>query len=280
MIGVIGCGGHAKRHVKYLQELGQEVVLYHPTKHPDFKKLFDCDGVTISSPTSTHMHYVRRLSNYSGKIYLEKPGFTTPDEAVELENCGLNIMIGYHYPHTILKKVSDMIKGETILSFDVIMSKGIAYKKSYKDSIKSRGSVSELGLGHVISIYKLFGGNISDLKTELYYNEENGVHDTAVAVAPRFRGTFTWGGPLLDPHMNIVTTNSLVSVSSHHIIVRSPRDTFDSNGWFVDPPVTFYKSIDGFNIKPCLEYFLQNDVFTKNKLKESIDISLISYYNK
>ena len=276
MIGVIGCGGHAKRHIKYLQELGQEVVLYHPTKHPNFQKLFDCDGVVISSPTITHMDYVRKLSDYHGKIYLEKPGFTNPDEAFELGNCGLNIMIGYHYPHTILNKISQMIKGETILSFDIIMSKGIAYKKPYKD----RGSVSELGLGHVISIYNLFGGDIFDLKTELYYNKENGVHDTAVAVASKFRGTFTWGGPLLDPHINIVTTNSLVSVSSSHITVRSPRDTFDSNGWFTDPPVAFHKSIDGFSIKPCLEYFLENDKFSRSELKQAIDISLISYYNK
>ena len=276
MIGIIGYRGHAKRHIKYLQELGQEVTLYHPKKYPDFKRLFDCSGIIISSPTNTHMEYVRKLSEYKGKIYLEKPGFTNPDDAFELGNCGLNIMIGYHYPHTILKNISEMIKGETILSFDIIMSKGIAYKKPYKD----RGSVSELGLGHVISIYKLFGGDIFDIKTELYYNNENGIHDTAVAVAPRFRGTFTWGGPLLDPQINIVTTNSLVNVTSSSVTVKSPRDTFDSNGWFTEPPIKFHKSIDGFNIKPCLQYFLENDPFSRKDLKHSIDISLISYYNK
>ena len=276
MIGIIGYRGHAKRHIKYLQELGQEVTLYHPKKYPNFERLFDCNGIIISSPTNTHMEYVRKLSEYKGKIYLEKPGFTNPDDAFELGNCGLNIMIGYHYPHTILKNISEMIKGETILSFDIIMSKGIAYKKPYKD----RGSVSELGLGHVISIYKLFGGDIFDIKTELYYNNENGIHDTAVAVAPRFRGTFTWGGPLLDPQINIVTTNSLVNVTSSSVTVKSPRDTFDSNGWFTEPPIKFHKSIDGFNIKPCLQYFLENDTFSRKDLKHSIDISLISYYNK
>ncbi len=277
MIGLIGVEGHALRHRKFLKELGQEVVLYHPRTHPDFDSILRCDGIIIASPTRTHLDYVRRLSGYEGKVYLEKPGFASLEEADEVENCGLNLMIGYHYPHSILKEVASLIIGERIQSFDVILSKGIAYKKDF--SRGDKGAVSHYGLGHIISIYALFGGDLSNIKTELYYNEENGVYDTAVAVGPRFKGTFTWGGPLLDPSISIVTTNSIVNVTPSEATIQTPRDTFDSRGWFVEPPVLYRKKMNGIDIKPCLKYFLNTDVFSKQDLKQAVDISRLTYYN-
>ena len=93
-IGVIGYRRHAGKHIKILKNkyLDAQLVIYHPNYISNnitnvFSDLLLCDCLIISSPTNTHIAYVRNLveNKFAGKVYLEKPGFDSIEESYELE---------------------------------------------------------------------------------------------------------------------------------------------------------------------------------------------------
>ncbi len=300
-IGIIGYRRHAEKHVKIAQSLyGKEnLTIYHPDKKSelitnDFVNLLVCNCIVISSPTNTHLFYIKKLakSNYRGHIYLEKPGFSTIKESFELEELqlknNLKITIGYHYPYEkkiikILDILKDKETGE-LISIDIVISQGIAYSNWFKKDWRNQDkhAIAHTVLSHALSIYYFFTNsyNYSEINTKVFYNNETKSFDTAIASSikskPLFKAITSWGCPFVDDKIDIITTNSLISLEGDLIIVKSPRNTFDSNGFYTNPKTCLSQKLVTEGIEPAMISFYQSceksDFYDNCQFKKSLSI--------
>ena len=110
-VAVVGSSGHAGWHYSNLlnDPRIESVFCFHPHKPipplHNLEDLLDFDCLIISSPNTTHHHYISFLvaHKYCGSVYLEKPAFCSPShqsDILRLYNLGCNIMVGYHMPFT------------------------------------------------------------------------------------------------------------------------------------------------------------------------------------
>jgi predicted dehydrogenase len=80
-VGLIGIRGHASRIKKLLskrKDLTLKVIYLHrpdndPLTTEHFEDLFCCDGIFLASPTPCHAEQLKKLENYKGHIFCEKP---------------------------------------------------------------------------------------------------------------------------------------------------------------------------------------------------------------
>ena len=157
-----------------------------------------------------------------------------------------------------------------IISVDILMSKGISYRNWFKEDWRNDDplAVCHTGLCHSISIFnELFKIKTSNIKTKVFYNEENQVFDTAVAFSlsnkPLLKSIFSWGAPKSGFNLNLLSTNSLISIEENRLQVRKPRDSFDSEGRFITPEIFISENIESDSLTSCLSNFLH---LTKEKI--------------
>ena len=85
----------------------------------------------------------------------------------------------------------------------------------------------------------------------------------------------SYATPLIN-EVSIIGTNGFLTIRDEHITIYSPRDTFNSNGYFVKPsvcynaPLSFEGDVE-YSLKRSMEYFL-----THVKEKKSFDFN---YFN-
>ena len=283
-IGVIGYKRHANKHIEIIKKKFplEKLIIYHPFKKDksitnSFSFLENCDYIIISSPTKTHLFYIRKLAkcNFQGFIYLEKPGFNSIEESIELERLqnqfNLKITIGYHMPfESKIKKLKEIIDekdtGE-IISFDSLSSKGISYSEWFLDDWRSDDqlSVAHTGLCHALSIFfYLFDKSLSrKINSKIFFNSEVNAFDVALATSndskPIFKAIFSWGAPRVDSKLEILTTNKLINIRENKLEVRSPRDSFDDKFNYVNPKTSYSKSFLDEGLEPSLTYFFERN---------------------
>lgn len=111
-IGVIGLGSIGLRHAQNLRELGHEVVAYDTDEQKMFAwqhgitPTYDevttkVDAIVSASPSSQHIHDLRRAEAYGIPAFIEKPiAMEVTGELHRIihraENDGLPIMVGYN----------------------------------------------------------------------------------------------------------------------------------------------------------------------------------------
>ncbi len=293
-IGIIGYRRHASKHIFTLQNKLNidNLIIFHPSKKAKgitnyFESLFECDGIIVSSPTETHLCYIAKLANagYKGKIYLEKPGFINLEESYTLENLQsnheLDIRIGYHYPYqSKIQRLQQLINEEDIgkpISIDIVMAKGISYKDWFESDWRSKDklAICHTGLCHSLSIYSLLTQSFEyeSIDSMVYYNQDSGYYDTAMAISynkmPVFKSIFSWGAPLIECKINIITTNSLITLESNTLTVKKPRDSFDKKGNFTSPKVIAKEIYHDEGIEPSLREFILS-IATQEKV-DSLD---------
>ncbi len=297
-IGIVGYRRHARKHIDLLRKnyKNSQIIIFHPDKNsPEITNNFDdltiCDCIIISSPTNTHLNYVKKLAEYkfNNPIYLEKPGFNSIKESLELEKLqskySLNITIGYHFPYDeIIKKLKKIVDDEEtgqIISCDLLISKGISYSDWFHDDWRRKDNyaVSHTGLSHLLSIYYfLFEKNIfQKLDAKIFFNDETNSYDVACATAtkskPILKAIFSWGSPLVKLKIQILTANKIILVEDDTLEVRSPRDVFDESGYYINPKKTYSKKILSKGIEPSLNSFLER---SKNGTKFNLKLFQIA----
>tara|TARA_B100000242_G_C43023866_1_gene476661 strand:+ start:701 stop:1645 length:945 start_codon:yes stop_codon:yes gene_type:complete len=301
-VGVIGYKRHAEKHINLIRNNYPQanLIIYHPNKKLEqitniFEDILVSDFIIISSPTDTHIFYIKQLAlkNFRGSIYLEKPGFNSIQESYELEKIqakfSLRITIGYHFPfETKIKKLKEIIDEKNtgeLISIDITMSKGIAYRDWFINDWRKKDNLSicHTGLSHTLSIFHfLTSQNIikKNIGTKIIFNKETEAYDTAFAFSkinkPIFKALFSWGSPLIDCKINILSTNKLINLENNNITVRSPRDTFDENNHFLPPEITYSEDFSNEGIKPAVLNFLEQsyalEKFDEKSFKNSINI--------
>lgn len=263
---IIGKSGHAGKIISIIKELdGVDLKwVYYPKNDDqstlpitsDFGKIFECDAVIIASPTHTHFGYLERLKDYSGYVLVEKPAVSTRAETKELmgysDDFKKRLKVNYNFEYSKLRQLLyNLIQSPefgTPTSFNVYTSHGLAFLDKYKDSWRSLTDhsfgVLELVGVHFMNLALSLFGDIKDLQVDFDWKvekKENLSPDTATVKAIMQDKTVvnlyhSYAGPCLNK-LIMIGTNGYVEYDGKEVKFYSPRETYDENGLFTQPPL-------------------------------------------
>ena len=287
-IGVIGYRNHAGKLISILKNNPDCKIkyIYHPTKSENdqftnnFEKLRDCDAVIIASPNSTHYNFIEKLAeNFNGYIFCEKPPVTNNEELKKLEKLTdewkqkifFNFMFRFSELSNLIKNKIDTKQLGDIIHIDIYGSKGLAFKKEYKNSWRANGKTNLHNIldANTIHYIDLIGMYLGKIKNSTYFPSlvsNNGTSFDTSYVVIKYENDITlsifnsYATPLIN-ELSIIGTNGYLTIKDNNLIIKSPRDTFDKDGFFTDPPI-----YDESN------FSIQDDV--ENSLKKSLDYFL------
>ena len=294
-LGIIGYRNHVERLLKVLQKRKDCKIdyFYHPTKKiknlkmtNNLKDLFLCDAIIISSPNSTHCEYIKKLEkNYSGYIFCEKPPATNFSELKKLKNLNSGfkskIFFNFNYRFSnfnkIINKNLNSKKLGKIVNVNIISSHGLAFKKGYSSTWRADGKNNLNNILETVSIHFLdlailnFGSIVQSYNTSKLISKKGTSYDTSCLLLNHKNGVLTsiinsYATPLIEELM-IIGTNGYLTIRDNKLKIRSPRNTFDKNGFFITPSIS---SKDNFDIKSDYE----------NSLKKSINFFISHVKNK
>lgn len=285
--GFIGFGNHALRLIGIINSKYKNVALklYNHRKNYDkalpgmdnvysLDELKDCDAVFISSPNDSHFCYLKYLAeNYSGYVFCEKPPVTESKDLEYLESVSNDVKKRFYFNFNYrfspyfesLKNDSKEYNLGKFVTASIVQGHGLALKECYKNTWRSNKKTHKSGVFETFSIHYfdmfvyLFGfpkkyanftaslspcgDSVDNSSFVCQFNNDSTLNLTVSYTTPKI--------------------NSLVFVFENGIIkfeddkkIYSPRDTFDENGLFTNPPL-------------LLEEPMCGDVYT-NSLKDSV----------
>jgi predicted dehydrogenase len=295
-LGIIGYRNHAAKLIKLIEKhpICELRVIFHPSKHiddergtNDFTKLYSCDGVIISSPNNTHFEYLNKLiENFNGYIFCEKPPVTNNQELEELRNFSIQnkqrIFFNFNLRFSEINESLQQLKNSEdigkIIHVNMIITHGLAFKEEYRNSWRSdsEGNLHNILETLAIHYIDLLKWNFGDIEKYSYFptlNSKIGSSYDTCQVNIKFKNgmnssVFTsYSSPLVN-EITIVGTNGFCAIRDNSIKIFSPRDTFDSNGFFKEPPLKFetdyiFKEKFQKSMSNSINYFLT--VIQENK---------------
>ena len=291
--GIIGYRNHAQRLISLIENNSECRLKYifHPDKKIDddratnnFAHLFECDVIIIASPNKTHYDYLKRLKSFSGYVFCEKPPAVNLDELNKLkkilESNGKKIFFNFNYRfselNNIFKKYINSKEIGEIIHIEIFASQGLAFKPDYVDSWRADGTNNKFNLLDTVTIHflDLVNQYFGTSKNQFYFPKlisKNGTSfDTGQLLLEYEKFNISIINSYATPFFGellIMGTNGYITIKNEILEVRTPRDTFDKNNFFITPPIFFTKK---FN--------MQNDY--NSSLKNSFDFFILHVINK
>lgn len=285
-VGIIGYRKQAAKLISLLEENSDCEIkfIYHPTKSindkrgtNNFSDLYDCDAVVIASPNDTHFDYIEKLcKNFDGYIFCEKPPVTNFIELEKLQSFDekdktrifFNFMLRFGKINQTLKNRLGSDEIGEIVHIDVVGTKGLAFKEEYIGSWRADGEKNLHNMldASTIHFLDLFNLHLGKFEESFYFptliSKKGTAYDTVYVVLKYSNGVTlsilnSYACPLIT-EISVIGTNGVLTIRGEELVIFSPRDTFDSNGYFTYPPV-FYKK----------KFTIENDV--NDSLKFSMD---------
>lgn len=294
-IGIIGYSNHAAKLRVILENRTDCQInhIFHPKKIIDDKRgtnelsdLYNNDVIIIASPNHTHYEYIKKLlSDYNGYIFCEKPPVTSLSDLKELENISnknkSRIFFNFNFRFSELSNsLKKQLKSEQlgkIIHINIISTQGLAFKKEYLDSWRANGKKNLHNILETVMIHHLdllnyhLGKSSKMIYMPHLISEHGGSFDTGYLLLKYPNGVTTsvfssYAAPCIN-EISIIGTNGFFTIRENQLKIYSPRDTFDSKGFFIKPPAILKKS---FN----------SDDDYHNSLKKSLDFFLINVQEK
>ena len=287
-IGFIGYGNHASRLTSLLDESSFEKILrYHPSKASegttnDLISLFDCDAVFITSPNETHFDYIDLLVDKSDcYIFCEKPPATTMPQLSKLKGyCEKNkgrIFFNFNYRFSALAKIlqniqdTDCIGG--VMLINAAISHGLAFKDGYERSWRAnyepnKSVVLDTSLIHLVDLFNYIHRSsdtlsvVSCQSSSFYYGSDtcsitlSGTKGLVINLFASYAAPYQF-------KMSATGTDGLIEINRDGYALYSPRDTFNDEGLFIDPPKQESRNYNFEcdyvqSLKNSLEYFMDH----------------------
>lgn len=291
--GVIGYRNHALRLINLInQNKNCELkAVYHPSKKVNhqfatnkLQDLYKCDAVVISSPNQTHFGYIMDLlNNFRGYIFCEKPPVCSlPDIETlsKLPDSDKNrIYFNYNLRFGLLNSIINnsyyIEKLGDVHYMKIIHAHGLAFKDDYINSWRAdekcaRHAITETVAIHYIDLLQFNYGQ----PNKFFYCPSivagNGTSFDTVHISLKFNKITvsifaSYACPLID-EVTIIGTNGILKLLGNRLYLYNPRDTFDMDGFFTEPPL-----------------IEQNNINTKDEYRSSLSKSLdffISHANE
>jgi predicted dehydrogenase len=308
-IGIIGYKNHAYRVISILEKFQDCNVkfIYHPTKNltdnrftNDFSKLLTCDAIIIASPNYTHFEYLKKLvSTYNGYILCEKPPVTSMEQIDFLNSLSKKdksrIYFNFNYRFSNLAKVlKSYMNSEQIgkiISINIISTHGLAFKNDYENSWRADGQKNKHTILETVSIHyvDLFSSIFGKINQAKYFpnlvSERGSSFDTSNLLIKYSNGVSlsifnSYATPYLEDFL-ILGTNGYIRILDNELKIYSPRDTYDDNGFFINPPIykkQAFSIISDYenSLIESLKFFINKINKHDNFLNEDFDHSLLS----
>jgi len=192
--------------------------------------------------------------------------------------------------------ISDLIENKinsdelgTIIHIDIHDAKGLAFKKEYPSSWRADGktnlhNILDANTIHHLDLVNLHLGKIDKLTYFPSLVSENGTSFDTSYVILRYQNGVTlsilnsYATPLIND-VSIIGTNGRLTIRNNHLEIQSPRDVFDENGLFTNPPISFQSDFSISNdtensLKKSLNYFISHVKENKNFDLKYFDTSM------
>ena len=305
-LGIIGYRNHAAKQISHIAERTDCKInfIYHPTKQLDerftnnFSDLYDCDAIIISSPNKTHFEYIEKLSkNFQGYIFCEKPPAINQYELEKLDKFPSNLKQKIFFNFNLrFSDLNDLIKQEInskelgqIIHIDIFASKGLAFKKEYDGSWRADGNNNMHNILDALTIHfcDLINLHLGKINESFYIpsliSKKGTSYDTGYVIL-RYENDVTlsifnsYATPLIN-EISIIGTNGHLVIRNNQLVIHSPRDTFDKDGLFTNPPISRNSKFDisedsNTSLRKSLDFFI-NKVQVKDKIPiEYFDTSM------
>ncbi len=297
-IGIIGNGNQSKRIQKILKEKKYNFYIYKPLKNKkleikNFYNLSNCNVLFITSPNHTHLSYLKILSSMNKYIFCEKPPVNSKKDLIELKRINSR-KIYFNYNFRFLK-ICDILKNKknynlgNLLYGSIVSSHGLALKKDYKNSWRSKKKNTPLGIHEIVSIHLVdiinyyFKIKKIEKPTLLNHSKIGNSFDTShVKIKLMNDGIidiFTTYYSSLRRCFLFMFENGIIEQIDNQILIRGPSKNFDKKGLFKKPKLK-KKIIISNNkekkdtLKKSIEFFLRivrkNEEFDLNHWNVSI----------
>jgi len=304
-LGIIGYRKHAAKLISFIEERSDCKInfIYHPTKQLEdsrftnnFSDLYSCDAVVISSPNQTHFDYIEKLTkNFNGYIFCEKPPVTNFNDLEKLNNLPSNQKKKMFFDFTFrFSDLNNLIKQEMhseelgqIIHIDIFGSKGLAFKKEYAGSWRADGknnlhNILDANTIHYVDLINLHLGKIDKaFYLPSLFSKKGTSYDTSYVVLQYENGVTlsifnSYATPLINEVL-IIGTNGYCTIRNNQLLIHSPRDTFDKDGLFTNPPII--RSLD-FNLSEDIENSLRKSLDFFISIVQTKEEIPIEYFDK
>lgn len=259
-IGFIGFGNHAARLKICLDETIEcsEIVVYHPTKRDvnitnDFNDICACDFVFITSPNETHFFYLKKLiKRSSAYIFCEKPPCVSVNDLYYLSRLNSEvkrkIFFNFNYRYSNLCQLikSSVSDGKIGVPANVVgvLSHGLAFKESYSSSWRgkypsNRSVVLDTSLIHLIDLCSYALGESFNIKCVSGKSFNHGLDSFFLGLETENKVNISLFGSYAAPYcfsLQILGTDGLIEANDTSLVLKTPRDTFNEDGFFITPP--------------------------------------------
>lgn len=285
-IGVIGLNNHAARIINILDKsINADCnYIYYPKKTENSEKritknlsdlISHCEGIIIASPTNTHYKYLELLIEYKGYILVEKPITASLTETKKIQKFTLErkkkIAINYNFMCSPLaQSISKIVKNKKIgkpILLDIHVSHGLAFSKNYK--LNWRAHKSSYGVAGLVGVHyinfaiNLFGKVIKSKITNLNIANTGNSSDTTFLelIMPNDMRAHIWlsYASSFKYNISLYGDNGRYNYDGEVEKLNSPRDSFDHEGKYTNPPISYQnKILHSENWKIGLENSIEN----------------------
>jgi len=266
LVSVLGVTGQAERHIEHINS-NPHAKLHH-VYHPDLsrierselkalpltdvlEKCSQSDAIIVSSPTPAHFNQLQHFSNFNGHILIEKPATENPTDLRRLldfpNEWKSRVKVNFNFQANPVGEkfrsiIQDGLIGEPIYgSFET--NHGGAYKNNWANSWRAShinaGPLPTVGIHYIQWLISIFG-NPSSTSIQTMSAAKKSFQDSGLAQLTWDNGFVTTiatsYASAFKIHFHITGTEGYVSYDGHSVKLFSPRDTFDEQGFFVQPP--------------------------------------------
>jgi len=289
-IGFIGYRNHALKLLKLTDklELKKSFLIYYPDSEKlksqfdshsisspsvltsNFEDLQTTDVIFIASPTSTHFEYLRKLSRfYNGYIFCEKPPCGSVNDLQELSSFDdkikqrifFNFCYRYSAFATTCKRIVSNNEFGVPISLTFRSSHGIAFKDFYKENWRNTSALpldnilGNIGV-HYVDLTSYLLGGVNDISFSATSVAPNTKYQDSIQIQIKRKSglpvsVFLSYACPHDEFAQLIFSDGIVEFQNGVLTTRSPRDTFNTDGFFTSPPIksttSFASSVDYYD---------------------------------
>lgn len=280
-VSFIGNGNHARRiqgALKALKIHYKEIEYNRNIPLSDQIDVIRSDAIFITSPNDTHGQYLEQLEKiYDGYIYCEKPPVNKLEELPILDKINSNkCFFGFNFRYSPVLSVLSSTRNEfnlgSIVAVEIHCSYPFAVRPEYLGSWKSdcdrspRGVLENLGVHYIDMSVSLCGSIQTSFVSLTSSMNDNRAPDTAsislVHSDSIFSNIFVSYATSFLNRIYLTLENGDIHYDGFKIDVYSPRESFNSRGLSIRPPLSFKKELDSEtayqeSLCECVRQFIQ-----------------------
>ena len=299
-IAIIGNGSQSKRIQRILNKLNLGYFIYHPSNKQSkitFGDVLVSDAVFICSPNNTHIEYIKKLGK-NKYIFCEKPPVNKIIDLKYLKKEDYKkLYFNFNYRFSSISKIlkdSNKFKLGNLLYGSIIFGHGLASKKEYINSWRSKKNECPKGVFEVVSVHIIdlinFYFNVKKINLPTLTNVSgigNSYDTSKITINLSNNSHIDIFSTYFSPYheeWSLIYENGIIKFENGILVIRGPKNIFNKKGFFKKPKIIYKKLISeqkdfDDSLVDSTNYFIsvfkKNKPFPKEIFKKSLDTNWI-----